>query len=66
MTLRHLETEQQNAASARLDTKSAVEIARIINEEDKKVATAVEAALPQIALAIDAIAEAIRKGGRLI
>jgi len=66
VTLRHLETEQQNAASARLDTKSAVEIARIINEEDKKVATAVEAALPQIALAIDAIAEAIRKGGRLI
>lgn len=66
MTLRNLETEQQNAASSELDTRSALEIARIINEEDKKVAAAVETALPQIALAIDAIAEAIRNGGRLI
>ena len=66
MTLRNLETEQQNAASSELDTRPALEIARIINEEDKKVASAVEAALPQIALAIDAIAEAIRNGGRLI
>lgn len=66
MTLRNLETEQQNAASSELDTRPALEIARIINQEDKKVAAAVEAALPQIALAIDAIAEAISKGGRLI
>jgi len=66
VTFRHLETEQQNAASAELDTRSALEIAHIINEEDKKVATAVESALPQIGLAIEAIAETIRNGGRLI
>lgn len=61
-----LSTEQQNAASSALDLKSALEIARIINQEDHGVATAVEKSLPQIALAIDAIAQAIGSGGRLI
>ena len=64
--LRDLRTEQQNTASAGLDTLSALEIARVINREDHKVAAAVEQALPQIAKAIDAIADAIRSGGRLI
>ena len=64
--LRDLRTEQQNSASAGLDTLSALEIARVINHEDHKVAAAVERALPQIAQAIDAIADAIRSGGRLI
>jgi N-acetylmuramic acid 6-phosphate etherase len=49
-----------------LDTLSALEIARVINQEDKKVPVAVGRALPQIAQAIDAIADAIRSGGRLI
>jgi len=65
-TIRDLRTEQQNVASAGLDTLSALEIARVINQEDKKIAAAVERALPQIAKAIDAIADAIRSGGRLI
>ena len=64
--LRDLRTEQQNSASAGLDTLSALEIARVINQEDHKVAAAVERALPEIAQAIDAIANAIRSGGRLI
>ncbi len=66
MNIRDLETEQQNPATAGLDTRPALEIARAINDEDKKVAGAVEKALPQIAQAIDAIAEAISSGGRLI
>lgn len=66
MTIKNLNTEQQNPASTELDTKSALEIARVINDEDKKVAAAVERALPQVAVAIDAIAEAISSGGRLI
>ena len=66
MKLENLRTEQQNQASARLDLETPLEIARIINNEDKKVALAVEQALPQIAEAIDAIADVIRKGGRLI
>lgn len=61
-----LETEQQNSVSAELDTKSALEIARLINDEDSKVAGALQNALPQIASAIDAIALAIGAGGRLI
>jgi len=64
--LEQLSTEQPNPASADLDTKSALEIARIINSEDAKVAPAVERVLPQIAQAIDWIAEALASGGRLI
>lgn len=61
-----LTTEQQNLASQALDTKSALEIATIINSEDAKVAAAVSKALPQIAQGIDAIADALARGGRLI
>ncbi len=61
-----LRTEQSNPASADIDLKSSREIARIINKEDSKVATAVKRALPQIALAIDWIAESLAAGGRLI
>jgi N-acetylmuramic acid 6-phosphate etherase len=64
--LDQLATEQANPASADLDTKSALEIARIINSEDAKVAPSVERALPQIAQAIDWIAEGLASGGRLI
>src|SRR5260370_28911800 len=64
--LDHLATEQPNPASTDLDTKSALEIARIINSEDAKIASAVERALPQIAQAIDWIAESLTDGGRLI
>lgn len=65
-SLQELATEQPNPHSAGLDRKSAFEIARIINSEDAKVAVAVERALPQIAKAIDWIAESLASGGRLI
>jgi N-acetylmuramic acid 6-phosphate etherase len=61
-----LATERSNAASTNLDRKSALQIARIINAEDAKVAAAVKRALPQIARAIDLIAAALSNGGRLI
>jgi N-acetylmuramic acid 6-phosphate etherase len=61
-----LTTEQQNPASTELDLKSALDLAQIINAEDAKVAKAVEQALPQVAQAIDLIANALRQGGRLI
>ncbi len=64
--LRRLTTEKPNAASTNLDRQSSLEIARIINAEDAKVAPAVKRALPQIAQAIDLIAAALSKGGRLI
>src|SRR5947209_10855408 len=61
-----LDTEKSNLLSADLDIKSSLEIARIINAEDVKVAVAVERALPQIAQAIDWISGALGSGGRLI
>src|ERR1017187_6967867 len=64
--LQQLTTESQNEASQGFDTKSAIEIARIINHEDAKVATAVKKAIPEIALVIDQVARSLREGGRLI
>ncbi len=64
--LRRLTTEKPNPASTDLDRKTALEIARIINTEDAKVAPAVRRALPQIAQAIEMIAAALSQGGRLI
>jgi N-acetylmuramic acid 6-phosphate etherase len=61
-----LDTEQRNAASRNLDQLSSLQIASIMNAEDAKVARAVKKALPQIAQAIDAIADALLRGGRLI
>jgi N-acetylmuramic acid 6-phosphate etherase len=66
LSLRRLGTEKSNSASANLDRKSALEIARIINAEDARVARAVRTALPQIARAIDLIVAALSQGGRLI
>lgn len=61
-----LTTENVNEATRQIDTMSALEIAGIINSEDKKVAAAIECELPRIAAAIDAIAERFVRGGRLI
>ena len=64
--LSKLETEQRNPASERLSEMETIEILRVINEEDKKVAYAVEKALPEIAKLVDTIVEAVRSGGRWI
>jgi N-acetylmuramic acid 6-phosphate etherase len=64
--LRDLATERTNTASVDLDRKTSLEIARIINREDAKVAAAVKRVLPQVAEAIDLVAAALANGGRLI
>src|SRR5258708_20461380 len=64
--LQQLTTESQNEASQGFDTKPALEIARIINHEDAKIAAAVKKAIPEIAVVIDQVARALRDGGRLI
>jgi N-acetylmuramic acid 6-phosphate etherase len=61
-----LRTEQRNRASTHLDQESTLDLVRIINREDAKVAAAVRQALPQIAEAVDIIADRLRRGGRLI
>src|SRR5260370_20410701 len=62
----HRRSEHRNAASKNLDRMTAGEIVRLMNREDRKVAAAVGRELPAIARAVDAIVDAIRKGGRLI
>jgi len=63
--LEQLLTEQANPASAAIDTAGTEAASRIINREDAKVAEAVEREIPAIARAVDAVAEAIERGGRL-
>ncbi len=59
-------TEKRNERSMDIDLHNSLEIVSIINEEDNLVAAAVKEELPQIALAVDKIVEAIQNQGRLI
>src|SRR5689334_24202031 len=59
-------TESQNQNTLNIDALSTEELVQVINNEDKKVALAVEKVLPQVAQAIDAIVAALLNGGRLI
>lgn len=61
-----LDTEQANPATRAIDRMSPLEIARVMNAEDEKVALAVREVLPQVARAIEEIASRLRGGGRLI
>jgi N-acetylmuramic acid 6-phosphate etherase len=63
--LKPLKTEQRNPRSRGLDRKSTLEILRVLNREDARVAIAVRRELPKIARAVDAIVKSLRKGGRL-
>jgi N-acetylmuramic acid 6-phosphate etherase len=59
-------TEQRNESSLDIDSKSSLEIATIINQEDKKVPLAVEKILPEIAALVDDVVGSFKKGGRLV
>lgn len=58
-------TEQENPKTAAIDKVSTLDALRLINDEDKKVASAVEKVLPDIAAAVDKIVERLQNGGRL-
>lgn len=58
-------TERRNPNTTDIDLMDGCEIAKVINNEDKKVALAIEKVLPQVGAAIELIAEAFRNGGRL-
>ncbi|MCC7430769.1 N-acetylmuramic acid 6-phosphate etherase [bacterium] len=60
-----LATEKRNQNSMKIDLASSFEIAKIINEEDKLVAFAVEKELENISFAIDLVYEAFKNGGKL-
>ena len=66
LDLSQMITEGRNPASQNIDELSTEAMLRVINDEDKKVALAVEAIVPQIADAVDAICAAFQAGGRLM
>jgi N-acetylmuramic acid 6-phosphate etherase len=58
-------TEARNSASASIDRLGTEDMMRIINAADRDVASAVEREIPNIAQAVDAIAQRLERGGRL-
>lgn len=65
MQRKKLKTEKPNRASFNLDAMSALEMAALMNREDAAVPRAIKRALPQVAQAIDIIAQRLGRGGRL-
>lgn len=66
MEVNHLITEGRNPSTMSIDSMSTIEMVKVINEEDQKVALAVERVSPQIAEAIDQATARFLRGGRLI
>ena len=60
-----IKTEQRNPETMHIDKMSTIDMLKIINKENMNTVKAVEAAIPQIEKAVDAITEAFKKGGRL-
>ncbi len=66
INLNKLVTESSNKNTINIDQAETIDILRMINEEDKKVALAVEKELPMIKEAVEIIYEKLNSGGRLI
>ena len=64
--LQYLTTEQRNHTSMDIDSRSIEEILVLVNNEDKKVAFAVETQIPYITKAVELVIEAFRNEGRLL
>lgn len=64
--LQKIATEQCNPNTAAIDTLSTLEMVKLINREDHRVAEAVSLVAESIAQAVDLIADRLGKGGRLI
>jgi N-acetylmuramic acid 6-phosphate etherase len=64
--LARLMTEQRNPASMTMDSMSTEEVLRLINDQDKRVALAVEHEIPYITQAVEHVVASFRNGGRLI
>ena len=66
MDLNSINTEQRNSKTTHIDTMSTLDMVKLINEEDKKVAIAVGEEAEHIAAAVDVIAGQLGQGGRLV
>jgi N-acetylmuramic acid 6-phosphate etherase len=65
MDLASLTTEARNPRTADIDRLPTLEMLTLINEEDRSVPIAVAKELPQIARAVNEIADRFERGGRL-
>lgn len=61
-----LKTEMRNEKTTHIDKMDTLSMLRSISEENFNAVRAVDAAIPEIAKAVDVISAAIEKGGRLI
>ncbi|MDT3641190.1 N-acetylmuramic acid 6-phosphate etherase, partial [Cronobacter sakazakii] len=66
MNLGSLVSESRNPQTMDLDALSTLEMVTRFNEQDARVAQAVKATLPEVAQAVDAAADALKAGGRII
>ena len=64
--LQKIATEQRNPNTMNIDTLSTLEMVKLINREDHRVAEAVSEVTDKIAQAVDVIAAHLSDGGRLI
>ncbi len=63
--LTQLDTEKVNPDTVDIDTLAPLDIARKINDEDKKIASVVESALEPISRAAEVFATTLKAGGRV-
>ena len=65
MDLSRLTTERRNPTSAHIDSCTTLEMVTIMQQEDSKIASAIEKILPEIARAIDATSQRLENSCRL-
>ena len=65
MADKHVKITERSSLYDKLEQMDTLDIITSINNEDKKVADAVELVLPQIARLVDALTERFERGGRL-
>jgi N-acetylmuramic acid 6-phosphate etherase len=61
-----LTTERRNPHTMQIDKASTLDILKLINQEDQKVALAVQDVLPDVEVAVEYAYESLKHGGRLI
>jgi N-acetylmuramic acid 6-phosphate etherase len=64
--LKKLTTEQRNPSSMDIDSQPILQILKIINDDDKGIALAVEREIPYIAKAIEIVVHSFKNQGRLL
>ncbi len=66
VNLENIKTETRNSKTKDIDILETKDILKLINDEDKTVAYAIEKCIPEITKLIEEVTTSIAKGGRLI